>query len=343
MATEIFKHARKRGQSIVENAFLDDSNVTGMAKYLLIQFCSHREGTWTINMKDIIKRSKDGRDKHYKVVNELIHNNYIARIKVLEKGIHRKQIYIYGHKADVADMLQETIAEIEAEGIYTTRVEYGEPLPESQETDKEENKKPLPENTDTVKTDAEKSGAVDQYNRNNQSLENTNIEKTKEEKSNKNPSISHTDQYATDPSAQKEKLRKEYTAAIDKFVTEGEVPTSVLKVLSIHTDRLIDHGIHPYEVEIFYKSSDNSVSRVDFPQILTNVLTKTKGKIDSFHAVMKKAIANWSSDFTGTYKTVQDEEGELSTYNESLEEDMPHPPYKSSGKFPFYNWLEETD
>ncbi|MGX5447116.1 hypothetical protein [Bacillus thuringiensis] len=131
MANDVFKHARKRGHSVVENALLDDCNLTGMAKYLLIQFCSHRDGVWKINMPDIIKRSKNGRDAHYNALKELIHNKYAARVKVLEKGKFIQQIYIYGQvKEDVAEMLEETIQEQISEG-YLVRVEFGEPLPEN--------------------------------------------------------------------------------------------------------------------------------------------------------------------------------------------------------------------
>ncbi|MCU5742900.1 hypothetical protein OCC47_16365 [Bacillus cereus] len=131
MANDVFKHARKRGHSVVENALLDDCNLTGMAKYLLIQFCSHRDGVWKINMPDIIKRSKNGRDAHYNALKELIHNKYAARVKVLEKGKFIQQIYIYGQvKEDVAEMLEETIQEQISEG-YSVRVEFGDPVPEN--------------------------------------------------------------------------------------------------------------------------------------------------------------------------------------------------------------------
>ncbi|WP_257144137.1 hypothetical protein [Bacillus wiedmannii] len=131
MANDIFKHARKRGHSIADNVLLDDHNLTGMAKYLLIQFCSHREGTWKITMTDIIQRSKNGRDAHYTALTELIHNKYVARVKVIEKGKHKEQIYIYGQvKEDVAEMLEETVASLQIQG-YQVRVEFGEPLPEN--------------------------------------------------------------------------------------------------------------------------------------------------------------------------------------------------------------------
>lgn len=131
MANDIFKHARKRGHSVVENALLDDCNLTGMAKYLLIQFCSHRDGVWKVNMLDIIKRSKNGRDAHYNALKELIHNKYAARVKVLEKGKFIQQIYIYGQiKEDVTEMLEETVEKLKTQG-YTIRIEFGEPLPEN--------------------------------------------------------------------------------------------------------------------------------------------------------------------------------------------------------------------
>ncbi|HDR7545087.1 hypothetical protein [Bacillus sp. CH_442] len=131
MANDVFKHARKRGHSVVENALLDDYNLTGMAKYLLIQFCSHRDGAWKVTMTDIIKRSKNGRDAHYKALTELIHNKYVARVKVLDKGKHKEQIYIYGQvKEDVTEMLEETLEELQVQG-YQVRIEFGEPLPEN--------------------------------------------------------------------------------------------------------------------------------------------------------------------------------------------------------------------
>ncbi|PFP32586.1 hypothetical protein COJ93_26155 [Bacillus anthracis] len=177
MTNDIFKHARKRGHSVVENALLDDCKLTGMAKYLLIQFCSHREGSWKITMPDIINRSKNGRDAHYKALTELIHNKYVARVKVLEKGKHKEQIYIYGQvKEDVAEILEETIQEQNSLG-YQLRVEFGEPLPEIQDTvseGPESSEKPLPENPDVEISNSESQYIIN-YQRKNTTKENTNI------------------------------------------------------------------------------------------------------------------------------------------------------------------------
>lgn len=177
MANDIFKHARKRGHSVVENALLDDCKLTGMAKYLLIQFCSHREGAWKITMPDIINRSKNGRDAHYKALTELIHNKYVARVKVLDKGKHKEQIYIYGQvKEDVAEILEETIQEQYSLG-YQLRVEFGEPLPKNQDTvseSSESSEKPFPENPNVEIPNSESQYIINNQ-RENTKKENTNI------------------------------------------------------------------------------------------------------------------------------------------------------------------------
>lgn len=177
MTNDIFKHARKRGHSVVENSLLDDCKLTGMAKYLLIQFCSHRDGVWKVNMPDIIKRSKNGRDAHYNALTELIHNKYAARVKVLEKGKFIKQIYIYGQvKEDVAEMLEETIQEQISEG-YLVRVEFGEPLPENPEMvseGSESSENPLPDNPNVEIPNPESQYIINNQ-RENTKKENTNI------------------------------------------------------------------------------------------------------------------------------------------------------------------------
>ncbi len=178
MSNKIYLHARKRGHSVVENNLLDDANLTGMAKYLLIQFCSHRQGEWKINMKDIIKRSKNGRDAHYNALKELIINKYIARIRVMNNGLHHEQIYIYGQiKEDVQELLEETVALKESEG-FTCWVEFGPPHPEKPDVDSERSEspelphpekpyteKPYTENQDNIKYQQKKYQSTNLNNR----------------------------------------------------------------------------------------------------------------------------------------------------------------------------------
>jgi hypothetical protein len=60
-------------------------------------------------MKEIITRSKNGRDAHYKVVNELIELGYFARVQVVDpvKRQFEEMIYIF------SDIKQEVVDEIE--------------------------------------------------------------------------------------------------------------------------------------------------------------------------------------------------------------------------------------
>lgn len=168
---ETFLHARKRGQSIVENSLIDDNQLSMQAKYLLIQFCSHRQGEWKINMKDIVNRSKNGRDAHYTALKELIHNEYVARIKVVEKGMHREQIYVFGQiKEDVKEMMEEVV-KTNTTGDFTCRLEFGEPLTENLNVDSKENsdasEQPFTEKPNVGEWDSES-----QYNINNQETNN---------------------------------------------------------------------------------------------------------------------------------------------------------------------------
>ncbi|MDA1509652.1 replication initiator protein A [Bacillus cereus group sp. TH36-2LC] len=83
-------------------------------------------------------------------------------------------------------------------------------------------------------------------------------------------------------------------------IPDQDLPMYVKKIISVNKKRLTDDNINVYEILAFYKSSDNTlVDPDDFTEVLSNVLTRTKGKINSFSAVMKKAIHNWYEEYTG--------------------------------------------
>ena len=87
MANERFINARnrRRGFTTVLNQMLDDPMISLEAKGLLTILLSNKDD-WKINMKEIINRSKNGRDAHYRVINELINSGYFFRIQIKEKG-----------------------------------------------------------------------------------------------------------------------------------------------------------------------------------------------------------------------------------------------------------------
>ncbi|MDZ4632227.1 replication initiator protein A [Bacillus cereus] len=95
--------------------------------------------------------------------------------------------------------------------------------------------------------------------------------------------------------------KESLSVSIDDMLNDiDDMPMNIKKIVSVNQKRLIDDNVNPYEILAFYKSSDNTVSNDnDFAMILSNVLTKTKGSINSFHAVMKKAVINWYDEYVG--------------------------------------------
>lgn len=172
---EEYLNARRRNFTVTDNGMHNDKNLTLQAKGLLGIFVSNADD-WKINMKEIITRSKNGRDAHYKVVNELIANKYFARVELRKENRYYKMVYIFSDiKDDVAYKLSQLLPQYEEEGL-TYVVEYGEkaPITENQETGKTK-ELPLTENQET-----ENQVTENQYN-NNTKGNNTKNKKTKEE------------------------------------------------------------------------------------------------------------------------------------------------------------------
>jgi DnaD/phage-associated family protein len=140
MAKERFINARRSGFTTIINSMLDDPELSLQAKGLLSIFLSN-SNDWEIHMKEIIKRSKNGRDAHYKAINELIENGYFFRTQVMEKGKFKEMIYIF---SDNKEDVQEAMKQLDKQGLL--------PHTENQET---EEKKPFPEKPDTGKPDTE--------------------------------------------------------------------------------------------------------------------------------------------------------------------------------------------
>lgn len=187
MAKETFRKARRNGYTTIQNSFLDDSGVTLQGKGFMAILLSNTND-WEINMKDIISRSKNGRDAHYDVVWHLIERGYYARIYVREKGKYKEIFHVFGDvKDDVKTEMENIVSEMENYG-YQCSIEYMikkpsskkaksgknvenadvEPITENQET---VNNQPFPENPYTVYSDTDF-----QYNNNN-NIENNNNNK----------------------------------------------------------------------------------------------------------------------------------------------------------------------
>ena len=71
MKKDLFKNARRQNFTQISNDMLNDPELTLQEKGLLSIFLSN-SGTFSINMKEIFNRSANGRDAHYKVINNLL-------------------------------------------------------------------------------------------------------------------------------------------------------------------------------------------------------------------------------------------------------------------------------
>ncbi|WP_051087874.1 hypothetical protein [Salinicoccus albus] len=180
--TVSFRNARRHSFTQVSNSLLNDSEITVQAKGLLIIFLSNTED-WKIQMKEIITRSKNGRDAHYKMLNELIKHGYVARVEYRDKKTKRyvKQEYIF---SDNKDEVKEVLEEIEKladeqnlNAVFSYKIdndkEKKKPDTENQETEEKEKKNPFPDFPDTEKSNPE-SQDINNIKENNTKYKNTN-------------------------------------------------------------------------------------------------------------------------------------------------------------------------
>lgn len=145
---ESYRNARKEKYTPVANSLLNDKEATLQAKGLLSIFLSNSED-WEIHMAEIISRSKNGRDAHYKIVNELIELGYFARIQVAGRFRNRfeEMIYVFSDiKQDVEDELEnikkwaeenekDLIIEYKIKKEKRFKIDSPAPFPDFQETE----------------------------------------------------------------------------------------------------------------------------------------------------------------------------------------------------------------
>ncbi|MGA5691491.1 hypothetical protein [Cytobacillus pseudoceanisediminis] len=199
-----YRNVRRSSFTTISNRFLRDSEVTLQAKGLLSIFLSNHED-WEINMKEIISRSKNGRDAQYKVVNELIKHGYFARVEVRSSvgGGFEGIEYIF---SDEKEDVQAELNELEQWAIDNSKeilVEYMDR--QDKKKKKKADKTPHTENQDTVvnphtenqDTENQDTGLQDTESRdtesqyiNNIKEKNTNSNKTNSNK-NLNPNHNH--------------------------------------------------------------------------------------------------------------------------------------------------------
>ncbi|MEK5500957.1 hypothetical protein [Bacillus sp. FSL M8-0168] len=156
-----FRNVRKQAFTMLSNAAVNDPELSLEAKGLLLIFLSNAPN-WKIIMPEIISRSKNGRDAHYKVINELIKAGYFNRLTIREHGkvgkIKKTQYIFSDNKKDVIE--ETALINKELEEIYQhyqnskkkkPKKKGKTPYPENQEVDKTkqtEGARSIPENQD---------------------------------------------------------------------------------------------------------------------------------------------------------------------------------------------------
>lgn len=159
MSKERWINARKRGFTQIGNNVVNEREMTLQAKGLLLVLMSNSQD-WKINMKEIMTRSKNGRDAHYKLIHELESFGFVKRVQLmLPSGNFGEVIYIFSDdEKEVEEATEELTKELRAEGqkffIIKQKKQHLSPLPENPETVKKNNE-PLPENPDTENPDTE--------------------------------------------------------------------------------------------------------------------------------------------------------------------------------------------
>lgn len=174
-----FRNARRKHFTQISNDLLNDSEITLQAKGLLTLFLSNTED-WKIVMPNIIKRSKNGRDSHYGILDELIYHGYVARLvfKDKETNIYKEQIYIFSDdKIDVQEAINTYKESTDEDTTLEITYRFKKDKKKRKKQSKKENqsKSPFTENQDTDNEDAENQ-YINNTKRQNTNLDNTNKE-----------------------------------------------------------------------------------------------------------------------------------------------------------------------
>ena len=277
-----FRNVRKSNYTQVENTMVNDPCLTLQAKGLLTILLSN-SAQWKINMKNIISRSRNGRDAHYKIIHELIDKGYFARITILnaQSRTFEKMEYIF------SDVKEDVVAAIEQTNKWAA--EHGKILvieggdnkitnnlqdPNIQEVDAN----PCPyfqdaESSDMVFTDTDLKVTKNPDNK-NRNLENRNDKKTNI----KNPNRSNLEE-------------KIYSLDIAK-------PIGI--VLKNKKDRLVSDGIDLNDIILSWETEKNAkegLNEYQYADMLQKALTYAKEKIGS-----KGSVLNFLKAAINTYK-----------------------------------------
>jgi hypothetical protein len=129
---------RENPYAQIDKTVLNDTRLSWKAKGLLA-FLLSKPDTWEINIKNLIKQAKDGKEAVYSGINELIQFGYIVRVESRNKGRFAQIEYLIYENPQLVTATNSTGFKEESELIQQNP-----------------SKTPLPENPDTVNPDTAK-------------------------------------------------------------------------------------------------------------------------------------------------------------------------------------------
>lgn len=260
-----YRNVRKAHFTQVANSMVNDPELSLEGKGLMSIFLSNTED-WKINMPEIISRSKNGRDAHYRVVSELIEKGYFARITKLEADSRKfeKIEYIFSDiKSDVVEEIENMKTDA-AENGFELKIEYQtvkekkprkkSPVTENQEADE----KPFTESPETDTPNTEKPYPEDQYN-NNTNGKNTNLNNTNDNNTNQ---------------------------PIIKEIADSNLPPLIQNTLKTMVGRLVSDHISVLDILNHYESRKDQFTEEEYNKTLSDVLHTAENKINNISSFM---------------------------------------------------------
>ncbi|MEK4306897.1 hypothetical protein [Oceanobacillus sp. FSL K6-0251] len=320
MSKASYRNVRKGKFTQINNSLLWNQELSLQAKGLLSIFLSNSE-TFEINMKEIITRSKNGRDAHYKAITELINYGYFARVEVRDSDKHWFENIEYIFSDDKEDVENEiiNIKNWASEENKKILIEYkGES--DKKKKVKKEKKTPYTENPYTGNEDTENPNTENQYI-NNTKGNNTNLNNTKGNNTNSFETEEEEKINNIPPSSKNEIDQEQMILLIDKLNQKGWGENKIKAIIK----RLIEKGIYQFTTkeidrQVDYMSKEMGKEEVNFHT--------DKGFAKYFVCGIEKLINQ--SQIVSIYQREQ-------MIEQQLKEER-----SKERKSLYYNWLEEA-
>ena len=301
MTKTTYRNAKKEKFTPISNSLLWDKEASLQAKGLLSIFLSN-SNDWELNMKEIITRSKNGRDAHYKVVNELIELGYFARVQVVDpvKRQFEEMIYIFSDiKQEVADEIENVKQWVAANGkdlIIEYKVKKEKKVKKETFSDfQETEEKPIPENQYAEDKKAEKQ-YINNTKRNNTNLNNIN--------------------FIDDDKRSSQQVRKNSSIQDDKSIN------------------LIISNLR--------ESTEEELTDRSFNSVVRKVMDKhSQGKVSSFRDYLVTALIKKIEELELRRAKDQAKEGLKMNSQAWIQEKKQKLEQQPLKQLPFYDWLNE--